>query len=314
MDGQRQPKHWPAIYLQLDPHHENPDHQNLALELVEAANATGAKVRPQTTARGIGVLFSLQSSTPFGRHPAWQELAALEWDERLAAVGDPTWRTRLIDEAAESPQPDELKLFFVTGADSVAGQQAGQARYDCQPESSLPAVAAARGVSMAEAYLDLCVETNGEVLVYWTLLNQSMDAIGTMLANPTVIMGLADSGAHVGQILDASQPTWFLNYWVKDQGLLSVEDGIARLSSDTADFMGLRDRGRIAEGSYADINIIDWDNLSLQLPEFVSDFPHGASRWIQRARGYDYTIVNGQVALEDGAHTGAQAGAVLRLS
>lgn len=294
--------------------YENPDHQDLALQLVEQANAQGAMIRPQTTARGIGVLFSLQSSTPFGRHPSWQELTSLPWDERVAAVADPTWRERLISEAENGPHPDELKLFFVTGAASVPGQQAGQARYDCQPDSSLPAVAAARGVSMAEAYLDLCVETDGRVLVYWTLLNQSMDAIGTMLSNPTVIMGLADSGAHVGQILDASQPTWLLNYWVKDQQMLSVEEGIARLTSDTADFVGLTGRGQIAEGYFADINIIDWDNLVLELPEFVNDFPHDATRWIQRAQGYDYTIVNGKVTIDHGEHTGARSGTVLRLS
>jgi N-acyl-D-amino-acid deacylase len=291
---------------------ENPDHHRLAVELARSANAEGARIRPQTTARGIGVLFSLQSSTPFGRHPAWAELAELSFPERLAVVRDPQRRAVLIEQAASGPTVDELARFFVTGADGVCGQQDGIARYDCEPRSSLPAVAAERGVSMAEAFLDLCDETDGQVLVYWPLLNQSMDAVAEMLTDDTVIMGLADAGAHVGQILDASQPTWFLTHWVRDRGLLSLERAVQRLTSDTADFVGLTDRGRVVPGAAADLNVIDWEALALPVPEFAHDLPGGAGRWTQRARGYRATAVNGVVTLDDGRHTGALAGTVLR--
>jgi N-acyl-D-aspartate/D-glutamate deacylase len=300
------------ITFNLTHTYANPDHHRLTVELARAANAEGALIRPQTTARGIGVLFSLQSSTPFGRHASWRELVELPWEERVRATGDPDRRARLIQDAASGPGPEELELFFVTGADSVPGQRAGSARYDCVAGSSLPEVAAARGVSMAEAYLDLCVETDGQVLVYWPLLNQSMDAIGEMLADDTVIMGLADAGAHVGQILDASQPTWYLSHWARDLGAVSLERAVQRLTSDTADFVGLADRGRVAPGAYADLNVLDWDGLGLDLPEFVHDLPGGAGRWTQRARGYDVTVVNGRVTLESGEHTGELAGAVLR--
>ncbi|MHB1139256.1 MAG: amidohydrolase family protein, partial [Microthrixaceae bacterium] len=300
------------ITFNLTHTYANPDPHRLTVDLARAANAEGALIRPQTTARGIGVLFSLQSSTPFGRHAAWRELVELPPAERVAATADPSWRARLIAEAQQGPSAEELELFFVTGADSVPGQRAGTARYDCQPGSSLPDVAADRGVSMAEAYLDLCVETDGRVLVYWPLLNQSMDAIGEMLADDTIIMGLADAGAHVGQILDASQPTWYLTHWARELGAVSLERAVQRLTSDTADFVGLPDRGRVVPGAMADLNVIDWDALGLELPEFAHDLPGGAGRWTQRARGYDHTIVNGSVTLEGGEHTGELAGSVLR--
>lgn len=292
--------------------YENPDHHRLAIDLAAAANVQGAHIRPQTTARGIGVLFSLQASTPFGRHPSWAALSELDMAERLAAVRDPRTRATLIEEAAASPSAEELARFFVTGADGVPGQRNGIARYDCDPRTSLPAISADRGVSMAEAYLDLCDESDGDVLVYWPLLNQSMDAIADMLTDDTVIMGLADAGAHVGQILDASQPTWFLTHWSRDRGLIPMERAVQRLTSDTAEFVGLANRGTIAVGAAADLNVIDWDALSLPVPEFVHDLPKGASRWIQRAHGYVATVINGVVALEHGNHTGATPGTVLR--
>lgn len=300
------------ITFNLTHTYENPEHHRLAIELVRSANAAGANIRPQTTARGIGVLFSLQSSTPFGRHPSWQELAELDFRGRVSAVADPVWRQRLISEADAGPGVDELKMFFATGAASIPGQSAGVPRYDCQPESSLPNIAAARGMTMAEAFLDLCVETDGQVLVYWPLLNQSMDAIGEMLSDDVVIMGLADAGAHVGQILDASQPTWFLGHWSRDTNTFPIERAVQRLTSETADFVGLPGRGRIAPGAFADLNVIDLDRLELRMPEFTHDLPGGAGRWTQRADGYDWTIVNGKVSLENGEHSGELPGGVLR--
>jgi N-acyl-D-aspartate/D-glutamate deacylase len=125
-------------------------------------------------------------------------------------------------------------------------------------------------------------------------------------------MGLADAGAHVGQIMDASQPTFFLTQWVRQRGLLPVEEAIRRLTSDTAGLFGIADRGVLRPGAYADLNVIDLDHMTLRLPEYVHDFPGGAGRYTQRADGYRATVVNGQVALVDGEHTGTLAGVVLR--
>jgi N-acyl-D-amino-acid deacylase len=126
------------------------------------------------------------------------------------------------------------------------------------------------------------------------------------------VLGLGDSGAHVGQIMDASLPTFFLTYWVREKGLFSLEEGIRMLTSEPATLFGVEERGVLTEGAHADINVIDIDALGLYGPEYVHDFPGGAGRYIQRATGYRTTIVNGEVFMEDGQHTGALAGTTLR--
>ncbi len=186
------------------------------------------------------------------------------------------------------------------------------ARYDCDPADSLSAHAERRGVSPVEAYVDLCVETDGAVILNWPVLNQDFGVIAEMLQHPLMLLGLADAGAHVGQILDASQPTFFLSYWVLERGLLPIEEGVRRLTSDTAAFAGFSDRGRLAPGFAADVNVIDLDRLGLPLPTYVHDFPGGAGRFVQRAEGYRTTLVNGEPFMVDGEHTGTLAGAVLR--
>ncbi len=127
-----------------------------------------------------------------------------------------------------------------------------------------------------------------------------------------VTLGLADAGAHVGQIMDASQPTLFLSYWIRDHGLLPIEEAVRRLTSDTAQLFGIRDRGVLAPGAYADVNVIDLDGLALASPMYVHDFPGGAGRYVQGGRGYDYTLVNGQVFMDHGEHAGVFAGRTLR--
>jgi N-acyl-D-aspartate/D-glutamate deacylase len=176
----------------------------------------------------------------------------------------------------------------------------------------LPAVAERRGCSPAAAYVELLDETDGKVIVSWPILNQDLDAVGEMFADPLLMMGLADSGAHVGQILDASQATSFLLMWVRDREAFTFEEGIRRLTSDTANFAGLTGRGVLAPGAFADVNVIDREAMFLPVPEYVYDFPGGAGRFVQRAVGYDTTIVNGEVTLVGGEPTGALPGRVLR--
>jgi len=144
------------------------------------------------------------------------------------------------------------------------------------------------------------------------LLNQRLEAVEEMLDDELVTLGLADAGAHVGQIMDTSQPTFLLTYWVRERQRWTIEEAIRRLTSDTANLFGFTDRGVLRAGALADVNVIDLDGLTLPQPEFVNDLPNGAGRYIQRASGYDYTIVNGQVFMDHGTHTGALAGRVVR--
>lgn len=284
---------------------EQGDHWMRAIALAEEANSRGARIRPQTTSRGIGVIFSLAHHTPFDRTPAWQKLSGLRLGEKLAALRDPERRAALVADGAGGPSRETLQRFFVLRPETGA-------RYDPDPSRSLAAEAERRGVSPAEAYLDLCLETEGRVILNWPVLNHDFGAISRMLTTPVVLMGLADSGAHVGQILDASQPTFFLSYWVRERQLMGLEEGIRRITSDTARFAGLEGRGVLAPGAFADVNVIDWEALALPLPEYVNDFPGGAGRFVQGASGFDLTLVNGRKFLQRGQHTGALAGRVLR--
>ncbi len=285
---------------------EQGDHWRHAIKLAEQAAAHGARIRPQTTGRGIGVIFGLGHRTPFDRHDRWRALWPLTLDDKLTQLRDPQQRAALAADAdAGGPFANELERFFVLTPERGA-------RYECDPEWSLPAVAAHRNQTVAATFIDLCVETDGALVINWPLLNHDFDCIAEMLTTPNVLMGLADAGAHVGQIMDASQPTFFLTYWLRERGLMSLEDGIRRLTSDTAQFAGLPGRGVIELGAAADINVIDFDGLELGLPSIARDFPGDAPRFVQRATGYVSTIVNGQPFMEHGEHTGVLAGGVLR--
>ena len=281
-----------------------PDLYSRVIEFTKEENASGAQVRPQTTARGIGIIYCLFNRTPWDRTPAWKELHALPAAERLAAIRDPERRARLVADG----QGAKLML----GAEKLFVLPDGPARYDCKPEDSLAAHAARRGVSPVEAFLALADESNGLVNLNMPLLNQRLEAVEEMLDDRLVTLGLADAGAHVGQIMDTSQPTFLLTYWVRERQRWTLEEAVRRLTSDTADLFGFTDRGVLRAGTYADVNVIDLDNLTLPQPEFVNDFPNGAGRYIQGASGYDYTIVNGEVFMDHGQHTGQLAGRVVR--
>jgi N-acyl-D-amino-acid deacylase len=281
-----------------------PDLFERVIEFVHEENTTGGCVRPQTTARGVGMLLGLETRTPFDRAPSWKELRSVTNGRKLQLVRDAAFRQTLISEADVHGTPLDLSQVFVLSPDG--------ARYDCDPTSSLAAIAIDRGVSPAAAFIELILETDGALVANMPFLNQDLTAVEAMLDDPLVTLGLADAGAHVGQIMDASQPTFLLTYWVRERERWSVEEAVRRLTSDTADLFGITDRGRLEVGSYADVNVIDFDRLHLPTPEYVHDFPGGAGRYVQGSTGYDYTLVNGQVFMEHGEHTGAFAGQMLR--
>jgi len=250
------------------------------------------------------MLLGLATRTPFDRAPSWKELRSAVNGRKLQMVRDAAFRQTLITEADVHGTPFDLTEVFVLPS--------GAARYDNDPATSLAAIAVERGVSPAAAFIELVLETDGELVMNMPFLNQDLAAVEAMLDDPLVTLGLADAGAHVGQIMDASQPTFLLTYWVRERQRWSIEEAVRRLTSDTADLFGITDRGRLTVGSFADVNVIDFDELHLPVPEYVYDFPNGAGRYIQGSSGYDYTLVNGQVYMDHGEHTGVLAGRLLR--
>ena len=260
------------------------------LKFVDEEAAAGAQLRPQTTARGIGLLFGLQARTFFDGLPAWRALRPLDLEARLAVLRDDTRRAALVQEAVASPPPFDFNGVYFLGTDY--SRQAGE--------------------WVPETFVRVALESDGRALFTWPFLNQRTDAVEAMLHHPQLVLGLGDSGAHVGLIMDASLPTFFLSHWVRDRQMFTLEEGVRRLTSDTAELFGITDRGVIREGAYADLNVFDLDGLRLPLPEYAHDFPNGAGRYIQRSSGYDATIVNGEPFMAEGEHTGALAGTVLR--
>jgi N-acyl-D-aspartate/D-glutamate deacylase len=283
-----------------------PDLYKRVVRFAKEENALGGCLRPQTTARAVAVLFGLQSRTPFDASPAWQEIHSLTLQEQLLALRDPVRRALLISDAEDHPPSLDLGRVFVLPP--------GPARYDCAADTSLTAHAQMRGVSPAAAFIELVLETDGALVCNFPFLNSRLGAVEEMLDDPLVTLGLGDSGAHISQIMDASQPTFFLTYWVRERGRWDLEEAVRRLTSDTAGLFGIVDRGVLRPGAYADVNVFDLDTLTLPQPEFVHDFPGGAGRYVQRSEGYDWTIVNGQVFMDHGEHTGCFPGRLLRSS
>jgi N-acyl-D-amino-acid deacylase len=312
-EGTRAEVHWMAeinrrtgrpVTFGLAQSNAGPELFRKILELVDAEAAAGGELRPQTTARGIGLLFGMQHRSLFDRAPAWRALQPLSLDERLAALEDDQRRAELLQEADANTPPLDWRGVYVLTPDRVD--------YSADPLTSLAAHAQAHGETIPEAFVRISRETNGRALFNYPFLNQRMDAVEELLDHPRMAIGLGDSGAHVGLIMDASLPTWFLLHWVRDRGHYRIEDAIRRMTSDTAQLFAVADRGELRTGAYADVNVIDLDALALRLPEFVHDFPAGAGRYVQRADGYRCTIVNGTIFMENGEPTGARAGRTLR--
>jgi len=287
---------------------ELPDIWKTVLAAVDAARARGANLRPQTQVRSVGVLFGLVNLTPWDMAGGtWGLLKLLPLEERVEAFSDPAKRAKLLEDAKAGPFGERTfeNLYLLR-------EEGGETRYDCRPEDSLMALARRRGTSAVETFMDVSVESAGRALFLYPFANFDFDVVETMLTHPQVLLGLADSGAHCGQIMDASLPSYLLSYWVRERGVFSIEAAIEKLTSEPARFFGLADRGLVREGAYADLNVIDLAGLRVLAPEYVQDFPAGASRYIQRSAGITHTLVNGQLFMEDGEHTGAFAGTVLR--
>lgn len=279
-------------------------HYREVIALSEEANRGGAQLRPQITPRSVGVLFSLAANTLLDDLPSFQPLKALDLDGRLAALRDPEVRASLVEESAAKRVDPYERMYLMPAGEA--------ARYDYAPEDSIAALGRASGTSPTEAYIDAMLESDGRAIVNWPVMNEDHDAVRELVTSPTTIIGLADAGAHATQIMDASQPTYLLAHWVRDEQAISLEEGVRAITADTAGFVGYVDRGTLVAGSYADVNVIDLEALSLPLPEIVHDFPGDAPRFIQRAHGIDHTFVNGQHFMDHGEHAGAIAGRVLR--
>ena len=290
-----------------------------ALRLVEKANENGGAGGPRVTAqifpRPIGLVLGLElSGNPFVMYPSYRAIADLPLAERVAEMRTPDVRERILN---DHPAADGHPLMFAAQAWNYMFPLGDPPNYEPAPSDSIGARAQARGVSPAEEAYDRLLDDNGHAMLLVTLANfrdGSLDTVAELIRRDDVVLGLGDGGAHYGMICDASFPTYMLTHWVRDRpaGRLTVADAVRELTSVPASVAGLADRGRIAAGYKADLNVIDADALRLHRPVVVADLPAGGRRLDQSADGYVATIVSGQVIAENGAPTDARPGTLIR--
>lgn len=297
------------------------------LDRAEAAASRGQPFRVQVAPRAVGVLLGLQATFhPFMGFPTYKSLSHLPLEERAAALARPEVKARVLSERSErlsgdgSPVPP-LADRLLERLDRLVFRMyrlADTPDYEPPPQASIGAEAMARGRPPLEVLYEVLLEDQGRSLIYFPIYNYlegSLDVVSRMLAHPLALMGLSDGGAHVGTICDASFPTFLLAHWVRDraQGRVAVERAVHKLTLEPARHLGLRDRGLLAPGLRADINVIDLDRLQLRRPRMVHDLPGGAGRLLQEVDGIRATVVNGEVVSEDGRLTGGRPGRVVRM-
>jgi N-acyl-D-aspartate/D-glutamate deacylase len=262
--------------------------------------------------RGSGYLFGLCNELPM-RTPAWNELRAKSFAERLAAIRDDAFVARLVEEGKAALAESTVKNGVFHRARAVfwlgEGEQPDWAADDSR---SLAALAAERGEHVLETFLRITRATNGRAIFVLRVFNGDLGALETWLRSDYCLPGLGDAGAHVGQVMDATWSTHVLGYWTRDRGVYSLAEGIRRMTSMPARILGLRDRGTLKAGMAADVNVIDYARVGQLQPEYVYDFPGGAGRYTQGGCGFDATLCNGQLVVERDRLTGARPGLILR--
>ena len=257
-----------------------------------------------TQVRGSGFMFGLQSNLPVAGE-AWDALRKMDLASRVTAIRDADTAAKLVEEGKGQKTRFPLAQVFYLGNGETPDYAAG-------PDMSVEALASAAGEHWVETFLRLSRETDGRALFNLRMFNQSLKELGDLFRSDHIFPSLGDAGAHVSQIMDAGWPSFVLSHWIRNTGLYTMGEGIRRLTSGPARVLGLKDRGTLAPGMRADINVFDPSEVAELQPELVHDFPGGAPRYIQRSKGYKATLVNGAVTLVDGEHTGARAGEVLR--
>jgi N-acyl-D-amino-acid deacylase len=285
-----------------------PDVWRKYLALLDETAAAGGRMFAQVHSRSLSTLLSFKTQTPFDYLPAWKELRALPLAEQRRRLHDPEVRRRLIDASGghdgRRPVGAEPKLadydwLFVF--DTVEG-----------PHRTVAEVARERGQHPAETMIDLALTKDLDLFFLQPVANEDQSYALELMRHPRAVVTFSDSGAHVSQLMDSSLQTHLLSHWVRTKQAFTLEQAVRMITLVPATLWGFSDRGLIREGLAADLVVFDPDTIAAEMPEVVDDLPAGARRLIQRTRGIAATVVNGEVLLRDGKHTGALPGRLLR--
>ena len=285
------------------------EHRETLDEKVTAMREAGVDVTAVTVPRSGGGVGGLSTGN-FWHTPRWNELRRMNFEERLAAIEDADCRAQLVAEVRDAAQRNE-QVLKVTKRYYPLGNGA-RPNYTGSRYESLADIAAAAGEHPVETWLRLTLESKGKALFHQRGFNVNLENLEQLITTDWALPGLGDAGAHVSQMIDSGWATFVLSHWHRDKGTYSVQEAVRRIAGEPARVLGLKDRGVLAAGMKADVNVIDIDRLEERQPYIVNDFPGGAPRFQQRAQGYKATICNGRVTLRDDEHTGACAGQVLR--
>ena len=298
-------------------HHRVTDGWRNILRTIERANSEGVKLTAQVCGRPIGVLFGLElTNNPFSAHPSFIEIKDLTLDEKLFKLRDEQFRKRLLAEAPQVENNPFLRQAHARYHDMYVMQE--NPDYEPPPSESIASQAMELGLNPLELCLDILTRGEGKDMIYYAFLNygeSSLDPAKEMMEHPNTILGLGDGGAHCGSICDGSFTTHMLTHWTRDRKRgekLELPWVIKAHCRDTAKAVGLNDRGILAPGYKADINIVNLKKMQLRKPEVHFDLPAGGRRLMQYADGYVATIVNGVPIYLDGESTGARPGRLVR--
>ena len=277
-------------------------------EKVMAFRAAGSNVTGVFVPRGSGNVGGLATDNLL-HGDAWDELQEMDFDGRLAALKDDSMRQKLVQDVKDSPNAEQImaqsRNWYPMGL-------ADRPSYTGSPDESLGAIAGAAGEHPVETWIRLTLESEGKMLFHLQRRKTTLDSVAEMSTMEWAMPGLGDAGAHVSQMIDSGWTSFVLSHWHRDVGLYAIEEAVRRIAAVPAEVLGLIDRGTLAVGKRADINIIDIDKVAECQPQMVYDFPGGAPRFIQRATGYQATLCNGQVILRYDEHTGTRSGQVLK--
>lgn len=302
-----------------------PDWWKQLLDAVSQAQADGLPMRGQVPPRATGVLLGLTATlNPFSFCPSFRDaifdverFEALPFEERVANLRKPEVRDKILSEVDAAEASNDLIGEIVSSFHKMF-PMTDPVDYEPAPEDSVAGIAEREGRSPAEVAYDLMLEQDGRALLYHPLFNYlpgNLDYVEEMLEHPFTTFGLSDGGAHCGVLCDASFPTTLIQHWGRDRSRgrkLPLERLVSMQTKETAELVGLLDRGLLRPGYKADVNVIDFEGLTLHPPTVVYDLPADGRRLIQRATGYTHTIVSGQIAFREGEPTGVLGGRVIR--
>jgi N-acyl-D-aspartate/D-glutamate deacylase len=287
---------------------ESPGTWKKYLDLLDETAAAGGRMFAQAHSRSLSALLSFRTQMPFDRLPVWKDIRRLPLDEQKRKLRDPELRRRLVETSGErdgrralgtEARPADYEWLYVF--DTVEG-----------PHRTVAEVASERRQHPAECMIDLALEKELGLFFLQPVANEDQDVALQIMRHPRTVTTFSDSGAHVSQLMDSSLQTHLLYHWVRTKRAFTLEQAVHMLTQVPSTLWGFHDRGLIREGMAADLVVFDPDTIMAEMPEVVDDLPAGARRLVQRTRGVAATVVNGEVLLRDGRHTGALPGQLLR--